>query len=231
MYISYIIFIIGLCNKFIIIAFLWSGVKYCILLIIVLEGEKNACLYIFTYLQKKWILKNDYFHFQKYPLFTVILLTLYLAVKNMFISKNSWFQLPLFMLSDAFLQMVLLTISGLFIKCYLTQGRRKESDARCSVQDSESKDVTWNPCSIAFCSNFVFDFSEARITSIIYTYFSDFFRVRHFIYFSNLSAVFYQSQILTSFMAQWNTSEFQGIFSPAKHQSQAEVKLKRLADI
>lgn len=135
------------------------------------------------------------------------------------------------MLSDAFLQMVLLITCGLFIKYYSTQGRREESDAWCSVQDSESKDVTWNPYSIAFYSNFVFDFSEARISSIIYTYFSDFFGVRHFIYFPNLFVVFYQSQILTSFTTQWKSSEVQGIFLQAKHQSQAEVQLKRLADI
>lgn len=162
---------------------------------------------------------------QKYPLFTVILLTLYLAVKTCSLVKIAAFRLPLFMLSDAFLQMVLLTTSGLFIKYYSTQGRREESDAWCSVQDTESKDVTWNPYSIAFYNNFVFDFSESRFSSIIYTYFSDFLGVRHFIFFSNLFAVFHQNQTLTSFTTQKNPTEFQGIFS------QAEVKLKRLADI
>lgn len=153
---------------------------------------------------------------QKYPLFTVILLTLYLAVKTCSLVKIAAFRLPLFMLSDAFFQMVLLTTFGLFIKYYSTQGRREESDAWCSVQDTESKDVTWNPHSIAFYNNFVFDFSESRFSSIIYTYFSDFLGVRHFIYFSNLFAVFHQSQILTSFTTQYNPTGFREYFPRQK---------------
>lgn len=193
----------------------WSKIFYLTIYSFV-EWKKNACLYIFTYPQQKCLLKNDYFHLQKYPLFTVILLTLYLAVKNMFISKNSCFSITFIhaewcLSSNDVIDYIWSIYKVLFNK-------REKRGVRCliSVQDSESEDVTWNPYSISFYSNFVFDFSEARISSIIYTYFSDFFGVRHLICFSNLFAVFHQSQILASFTAQWKSSEFQKNIFPGK---------------
>jgi len=49
--------------------------------------NKKFFFLIFSYFQGK---KKKKGHFQKYPLFAVISLVLYLAVKNMFISANSY---------------------------------------------------------------------------------------------------------------------------------------------
>lgn len=111
---------------------------------------------------------KEYFHLQKYPLFTVIFLALYLAVKNTFISKNSCFSITFIYAEWCLSSNGAIDYIWSIYKVLFNTREKRESDAWCSVQDSEVKDVTWNPYSIAFYSNFVFDFSEARISSIIY---------------------------------------------------------------